>query len=257
MKDAIERTAAHGVSLTGLRNSFHVGRIGHWAEQCADAGLGSIHFVNVVGHDPLVAPFGGREGRFSTNPVCIALPGSDGVLSILDMATSKIALGKARVASRAGRRAPVGTLLDAAGVPTEDPDVMFREPMGALVAMGDHKGSGLAIMAELLAGALTGSGTVQPGNGRPGGPVNGMFSVVFDPEAFGVGRYLDDEGRAFLDYVTGAAPVEPGGEVLVPGEPERRRKIARLDGGIPLTLGEWDAVTDAARSIGAPVPDIV
>jgi len=254
MLHAIDRAAEHGVALTALRNSFHIGRIGHWAEQCARAGFASIHFVNVVGHDPLVAPFGGRDARFATNPVCIALPGEDGVLSILDMATSKIALGKARVAVSAGVEAPEGTLIDAAGEPTTDPSVMFAEPQGALVAMGEHKGSGLAIMAELLAGALGAGTTMQPSNPRPGGPVNGMLSIVIDPEAIGGRSYLAGEGRAFLEYVKAARPVAGADEVLVPGEPELRRRSRRLAEGIPVSDGAWRELTAAAAAVGVAVP---
>ena len=72
MEHAIERARTHGAAIVGLRNSYHIGRIGHWGEQCAAAGMASLHFVNVCGHAPLVAPYGGREARFVTNPICLA-----------------------------------------------------------------------------------------------------------------------------------------------------------------------------------------
>ncbi len=263
---AIENARRHGISLTALRNSFHIGRIGHWAEQCARAGLASLHFVNVVGHGPLVAPFAGRDARFSTNPVCIGVPGPDGAFCLLDMATSKIALGKARVALNADMEAPPDALLDETGEPTRDPAVMFPpdpavllpEPRGALVAMGEHKGSGLAIMAELLAGALGGSSTMQPNNPRPGGPVNGMLSIVIDPEALGTASYLVEEGRLFLDYVKASPPQDPDGEVLTPGEPERRRREVRVENGIPVAEGAWSGLVAAAAEVGvSPPPGVV
>ena len=164
MELGMARAREQGVALLGVRNSFHLGRIGQLAEQCARGGFASIHFVNVIDHAPLQAPYGGAQARFSTNPFCAALPGEDGAAVVLDMATSKIAIGKARVARNKGIPAPEDSLLDAGGRPTRDAGVMFQEPQGALIAMGEHKGSGLAIICELLAGALTGGRTSQPGH---------------------------------------------------------------------------------------------
>ncbi len=254
MRLAVDIAREFGVAVTALRNSFHIGRIGHWTEQCARDGMASLHFVNVVGHDPLVAPYGGTDARFATNPVSIGLPGTDGPLCMLDMATSKIALGKARVALNAGVEVPEGTLIDAAGNPTRDPAAMFTEPQGALVAMGEHKGSGLAIMAELLAGALGGATTMQPEHPRPGGPINGMLSIVIDPTATGDRTFLEAEAGAFLDYVKGSPPREAGGEVLIPGEPEQRSRDRRMTDGIPLSEGAWRALIAAGRSVGVEPP---
>ena len=106
MRFGMARAEEHGVALLGVRNSFHLGRIGHWAEQCARGGFASIHFVNVIDHPPLQASYGGAQARFSTNPFCAALPGEDGAAVVLDMATSKIAIGKARVARNRGVPAP-------------------------------------------------------------------------------------------------------------------------------------------------------
>ena len=214
------------MALLAIRNSFHLGRIGHYAEQCARGGFASIHFVNVIDHAPLQAPYGGAEARFSTNPFCAALPGEDGAAVVLDMATSKIAIGKARVAKNKGVPAPEDSLLDAEGRPTRDPGVMFQEPRGALVAMGEHKGSGLAIMCELLAGALTGGRTAQPAHPQTGGIINNMLSVIIDPAVFGDRRRLLEEIAALIAYVKSARPRAGFDEVLVPGEPERRRRRA-------------------------------
>ncbi|HEX6112730.1 MAG TPA: malate/lactate/ureidoglycolate dehydrogenase, partial [Geminicoccaceae bacterium] len=204
MQLGMTRAGDQGVALVALRNSFHLGRIGHWAEECARGGFASIHFVNVIDHAPLQAPYGGAEARFSTNPFCAALPGEDGPAVLLDMATSKIAIGKARVAMNRGVPAPEDSLLDAAGRPTRDPAVMFREPRGAIIAMGEHKGSGLAIMCELLAGALTGGWTIQPAHPQAGGIINNMLSVIIDPEAFGDRRQLLAEVAALIGYVKSA-----------------------------------------------------
>jgi hydroxycarboxylate dehydrogenase B len=250
MELGMARARDQGVALLATRNSFHLGRIGHWAEQCARGGFASIHFVNVIDHAPLQAPYGGAQARFSTNPFCAALPGEDGAAVVLDMATSKIAIGKARVARNKGVPVPEDSLLDAAGRPTRDPAVMFQEPRGALLAMGGHKGSGLAIACELLAGALSGGWTSQPGHPQAGGIINNMLSVIIDPEVFGDRRQLLDEVGALIGYVKSARPRAGFDEVLVPGEPERRRRAERLAHGIEVDERTWAEILGTARSLG-------
>jgi hydroxycarboxylate dehydrogenase B len=250
MQLAMARAADQGVALLAIRNSFHLGRIGHWAEQCARGGFASIHFVNGIDHTPLQAPYGGAEARMATNPFAAALPGPGGPVALLDMATSRIALGKARVAANQGVPVPEDCLLDAAGRPTRDGNVMFTEPRGAMVAMGEHKGSGLAILCELLAGALTGGLTVQPEHPRAGGIINNMLSVVIDPDALGGRQAAMREAEAMLAYIKSTKVREGFDEVLVPGEPERRRRAERLEGGVEIDERSWSEIVAAARTAG-------
>lgn len=250
MQLAMARAAKEGVALLALRNSFHLGRIGHWAEQCAAGGLASIHFVNGIDHAPLQAPYGSAEARLSTNPFCAALPGPQGALVVLDMATSKIALGKARVAANKGEPAPDGSLLDARGQPTRDAAVMFQDPMGALVAMGEHKGSGLAVLCEFLAGALTGGSSAQPEHPMGGGTINNMLSVVIEPDALGGRERLWHEGRALIAWLKSARPREGVEEVLLPGEPEQRRRRERLAAGVEIDERSWADILAGARAAG-------
>lgn len=261
MNLAIERAKEHGVAITGLRNSSHIGRIGHWGEQCAAAGMASLHFVNVMGHGPLVAPFGGRQARFITNPVCIAVPGQldgDGnrPLAMLDMATSTIAAGKARVAHEEGRPIPDNAMIDGDGKVTNDPAGLFTQPRSsALLAFGDHKGSGLAIMAELVGAALIGGATMQPGNERvPGRIINNMLSIVIDPAATGSYDGFVAEASAYLDYVRSSDLREGFEEVLMPGDPEKRSRIARAE-GIPVDDATLALLRSAAKDAGVANAD--
>ncbi len=249
MQTALERVDQHGVALVGLRNSFHIGRIGHWGEQAAAAGKASIHFVNVAGHEPMVAPYGGATGRFGTNPVCIAIPSADGgdPALLLDMATSTIALGKTRIAKNKGEQVAHGTLLDADGRLTTDPNVMWGdEPGGALVAMGDHKGSGLALMAEVLGAALIGGRTVD--EGADGSIINSMLSIVIDPARTGANDLAADAER-LLRYTKQSANREGFDEVLVPGEPEQRAHSARAK-GIPVDDNTVNELNGVAQAVG-------
>src|SRR5258708_21200282 len=142
----------------------------------------SLHLVNITDQRPAVAPWRGGDGRFGTNPVCIAMPGpSPHRPIILDMATSRIAMGKVRVARNKGETIGADTLLDADGKPTNDPKVMYRRPRGALRTFGEHKGYGLAFICEMLGGALTGSGTMRPERQHAQSVTNRMLMGVIDP----------------------------------------------------------------------------
>ncbi|HSN90627.1 MAG TPA: malate/lactate/ureidoglycolate dehydrogenase [Anaeromyxobacteraceae bacterium] len=248
----VARARETGVALLALRNAFHVGRLGAYGEQAAAAGLVSIHFVNVVGHAPLVAPFRGTDARLATNPVCIALPPAGGRPAVvLDFATSLVALGKVRVAMNRGEEAPEGALLDARGRPTRDPSVMYREPRGAILPFGLHKGYGLALACELLAGALSGGGTIATVPHERDRITNNMLSVLLDPGRLPGAVVLDSEIAAAIDHVKASPPADPSLPVLVAGEPEIASRARRLAEGIPVEAATWEELREAARSVGA------
>ena len=252
---AIQRAREAGVAVLALRNSHHIGRIGAYGEQCAAAGLVSIHFVNATGHQPRVAPYGGRDARLPTNPFCVAVPATDRRPAILlDMATSRIAQGKVRVARNSGRTVPPGCVLDPQGEPTTDPSVMFASPPGALLPFGEHKGFGLGLICEILAGALAGGVTIQPGNPRNGAVLNHMLAFVLDPTRIGEAAQERREIDLLLDFVTASPPMDPAQPVMTPGDPERRTRAERQAGGIPLDEGTWARLCEAAQTIGVVPP---
>ena len=244
---AIARARETGTCILTLRNSHHVGRIGHWAEQCAAAGLVSLHFVNVVA-DPLVAPFGGRAGRLVTNPVSIGFPRPGHEPIIVDFATSKLAAGKVRVAMNKGVEVPDGVLIDGSGDPTNDPASLFLEPRGALLPFGEHKGWGLALACELLGGALSG-GPVMRGPRERRAIINNMFSVVVDPEGLGTAPAFLASMETFLAW----ARQPPDGEeptVLIAGEPERAHRAERIRTGVPIDPATWEQLLVSADLAG-------
>ena len=252
----IARAKGQGACVVALRESAHVGRIGAYSEYVAAAGLASAHFVNVVDHTPVVAPFGGSDARFITNPFSAGLPGADGPAPLLDMATSTIALGKARVAHNRGVPVPEGSLLDVGGRPTTDPAALIERHEGALTAFGAHKGSGLAVMCEIFAGALTGGRTTQPEHARHGSILNNMVSVLMDPGAFGDEAAIVREARAFGAYVKASPPAPGVDEVLLPGEPEAAARAERAAEGVPVedrTVAQLRAAAASVHLAGADV----
>jgi hydroxycarboxylate dehydrogenase B len=250
MTRAIERAASTGVVCIGLRNAHHLGRIGTYGEQCAAAGFISIHFVNVVGHEPQVSPWGGREPRMTTNPFCCVVPVPNGDPIVLDMATSGVAIGKVRVAAMKGERLAEPALIDPDGNPSDDPAVFFRAPRGSLGPFGRHKGYGLAVMCELLGGALAGLWTAQPERPRPGNIVNHMLTFVLDPHAFGDAQAFHDETRAMVDFLHSTSPARGFDRVRVPGEPEREAQCERERDGIPIDANTWSGILEAAKAAG-------
>ncbi len=251
MASAAARCRETGVALMTLRNAHHLGRIGAYGEIAMEAGLVSLHFVNVTAHEPCVAPWGGSEARFVTNPVCIAVPPTGRTpATLLDMATSRIAMGKARVAMTGGVPLDEGLVIDAAGRGTTDPSVIFSEPRGALLPFGMHKGSGLALMCELLAGGLSGGGTIQPGNPRTGSIVNNMLAILVDPARLVDMDWLRAEIDATVAYVKSARPADPGTPVVVAGDPERASRERRAAEGVVLDDTAWTGLLEAGERLG-------
>ncbi|HEY4299093.1 MAG TPA: malate/lactate/ureidoglycolate dehydrogenase [Paraburkholderia sp.] len=249
MEQGIERAKRLGICAVGLRGAHHIGRIGHWAEQCARAGLVSFHFVNVAG-DPLVAPFGGADRRIGTNPFCAAYPRPGKPPLVLDFATSTVAYGKTRVAYNQGKHAPPGALIDHAGFPTLEPKVMHEAPFGSLTPFGAHKGFGLAAMCEIFGGALSGGFTTHADTlVTSHAIINCMLSVIIDPAAFDAPD-AQAEADAFIEWVK-ASPLAAGAQpIYEPGEPERATRAQREAEGIPVDPATWTQIRDAALAVG-------
>ncbi len=246
------RTA--GLAVVAIRNAGHLGRIGAWAEQVAAAGYASIHFVNTSGFGILVAPFGGTDRRLSANPIAAGTPGPNGAPLILDMSTSAIAEGKIQVALNRGEQIPEGCTIDAEGRPNRDPATFYGPPVGALLTVGGHKGYGLSVFCEVLAGALTGGQTTHPDNATAPRLVNNMLSLIFDPAAFcGADEFAAEIAR-MATWVKASPPAVAGGEVLLPGEIERRTRRTREASGVPLDVVTRKQIADSVRGLDVALP---
>ena len=252
MNIGIARAREHGVCVLALRGSYHLGRIGAWGEQCAAAGMVSMHHVNGYGHRSLVTPFRGTEPRYMTNPYCCTLPATENNPAIIaDFATSVIAMGKIRVARNKGERLPDGIVFDPAGVPSTDPDVMYEEPNGAIRPVGGHKGYCLALINELVAGALTGGQTSRPETLHESYTIlNNMLSIIIDPARLAGTEKFESEMDAAVAHVRSARPENPQEPVLMPGEPERQMMRQRMADGIPIDDESWRGLVEAAVSVG-------
>jgi uncharacterized oxidoreductase len=244
VKLGVRKAKAIGVAMIGLRNCGHLGRLGDWAEMAAAAGLVSLHFLNTSGA-LRVAPFGGSDRRLSTNPLAIGVPCAGGEPAILDITTSTVAEGKLMVALNKGERVPDGWIVDAAGKPTNDPRAFYDG--GALLTIGAHKGSGLSILTDILAGAAT--------TGRSSDPSdkvlrNNMLSIYIAPEVYAPDGYVAREAARLVAFVKASPPLAEGAPVLAPGDAERATRKARLQEGVPLDERTWSDLVAAAQSVG-------
>lgn len=256
MELGIARARQHGSCILALAHAHHLGRIGHFAELATAQGLVSMHFVNVLSR-PIVAPWGGGDGRFGTNPCCIGIALAGAEPFILDYATSRVAQGKMRVAHNRGERVPEGYLIDEQGAPSQDPGVVVvpqsQGLFGALMTFGEHKGYGMAVACELLGGALTGGGTWH----RPGDSgravINGMLTVLIDPARLGTQARFAQEATAFVDWLRQSPPGAGFEQVQIAGEPERCARAERERDGIQLDAATWAEITAAGAKVGLTI----
>jgi uncharacterized oxidoreductase len=256
MQMGIERSKQHGSCIMTLANAHHIGRIGHWAEMATAENLVSIHFVSVMAR-PSVAPWGGADGRFGTNPCCIGIPLAGREPFLLDFATSRVAQGKMRVAYNEGHTVAEGLLMDEKGQPTTDPAVVVKPQsnglFGALIAFGEHKGYGMAVACELLGGALSGGGTWhQPNDGKQA-VLNNMLTVLIDPAKLGIQASFEAEALAFVDWLRHAPTSQGIDAVQIAGDPERRARLQRAENGIVLDDQTWADIVAAGAKLGVAV----
>lgn len=247
------RAKTHGSCIMALAQAHHLGRIGHFAEMAVAQGLVSLHFVNVMTR-PVVAPWGGADGRYGTNPCCIGIPLKDRPPFVLDFATSRVAQGKMRVAYNQGREVQPGLLMDEHGHPTTNPGVVVVPQanglFGALMPFGEHKGYGLAVACELLGGALTGGGTWHQASVQGRAVINSMLTILIDPAKLGTQTALETEALAFVDWLRQSPPAEGFEGVQIAGEPERKARLQRERDGIEIDLHTWQEIVDAAGKVG-------
>jgi uncharacterized oxidoreductase len=243
----VDKASRRGVSVVALRDSGHLGRIGDWAELAAAAGKVSLHFVNTNGGGILVAPFGGTERRLSANPIAAGVPVKDGPPIIVDISTCMIAEGKIKVAFNKGVNVPDDCILDSAGQPTNDPKAFYASPPGAILPLGAHKGFGLSVIAEVLAGALSGGACSRAGVDRV---ANNMLSIIFDPDTFPWADRFGDEILGLIAHIKSARTMTPDGEILMPGEPEARARARGLKHGIEIDETTWSQIVSTGKSLG-------
>ena len=174
------------------------------------------------------------------------------------MATSRVALGKVRVALNKGEELPGDWLINHKGQPSRDPSVMEAHiyhrsgkdnPAGALTPAGDYKGYGLALFCELLGGMLSGGFTIQPEHDRKGGITNNMTTFIVDPSRLLEMPAMHHEIEAMVNYVKASPPAKSKNPILIAGDPERNSLREREENGIPVDDNTWKQILDSGENL--------
>jgi uncharacterized oxidoreductase len=243
-----------GIAAGTIRQCGHSGRLGEYAEFVAKENMALFAAVNSHGSGRRVAPPGGKEGRISTNPICMGAPTS-GAPVVIDFGTSAAAEGKIRAQFQKKAPTPDGWLIDHTGAPTTDPGVLYNEPRGAIIPFGGaqaYKGFGLGLLLDLFCGGLSGGACSNPALPLAG-QGNAAVFVLFNPALFGGVEHFLKESDGLTTYVR-SCPTVPGAVITLPGDPERLTKQKRLVEGISVPDGTWDLIARAAADLNVPLP---
>ncbi|MGD0365088.1 MAG: Ldh family oxidoreductase [Bryobacteraceae bacterium] len=245
---AVRLAHKHGVAMVVARESNHFGAAAYWGQKISAAGMIGIVMCNA---SPIVAPWQGRQPRLGTNPICMSVPGP----WLLDMATTTVANNRIFKALTNGEvTIPAGWAVDSDGVPTTNTDAAIR---GMPMPLGGYKGSGLALLVEILCGLLGGGAmSVDVGGIRIQGKPTRTSQTFL---AIDAGRFMPIEEfqpriESLVNTVKSAAPAKGYSEVLVAGDPEWRAEAKRRQDGIPLGDGTWQCLVETAARLGVAPP---
>lgn len=237
--------AEYGIAAVSLGQTTHIGRLGEYTAHIAAEGLIGIGFTSGTMYRGWVTPYGGRERVFGTNPLSFAVPCPGDETLLLDFATAGVAHGKIVLARAKQTPAPSGMMLDRHGNPTTDAQLL--DEGAVLLPMGLHKGSGLAMMMELIPTLLAGHRPISAPDFHFGNPT---LLLALSPQAFDDGTDFAAQVAALKRRVKAVRPAAGFDEVLLPGEPEARSYAKRVTAGIPLPDAVWADLRELAEELG-------
>ena len=239
---AIQKAKDCDISSVVAFRCNEVGRLGGYALNAAEQHMICVLTVNDHGGGPCVAPFGGIEGRLSTNPIACAIPIEGCEPILLDMSTSVAASGKIRLKKNRQETLPDGWLINAEGNPTNNVDEFYGALPGALLPFGGiaaHKGFGLSFVIDILSGALSGAGCSRGGEARVG---NGLFVMAINIASFADVSDFNEEVKRFIAYIKSAKKSPGVEEILIPGERSFREKNRQRREGIFIDEHTWRSI---------------
>ncbi|MBM3738546.1 MAG: Ldh family oxidoreductase [Acidobacteria bacterium] len=252
MRLCIEKARGGGMAGVGFHNFTHLGRLADFAEMALEHSMLGFLFVGGRSADQWVAPWGGRAGRLSTNPLAFAAPAAECTPISIDYATSAVPEGVVRLKKLRGEKTPPRTLIDADGHPTDDPSVLYASPRGSILPFGGHKGYALSLMVEILACLLG-----RSGERLAVASVNqsrfGAFAMAIDVSRFAPADEFRKEVDSLIRHVKSSPPAPGFEEVLTPGEPEARQEQKLQAEGIPLEDETWSRIREVAAELSVEI----
>jgi hydroxycarboxylate dehydrogenase B len=250
---AIEKAQIHHISMVVTQRCGHAGRLGAYTQAAAEQGFIALGFCNSPpGDGHFVAPWGGREGRLSTNPMSFAIPGGAEPPILGDFSTAQTPEGKLRLYLNQKKPLPDGWIVDAAGNPSNDAADFYGPPRGAILPFGGdlgYRGFALGLLVETLGGLIAGTSSVQP---LPG---NGLCLIVINVTAFLPSDTFAALTKELRDHAKSCPPDENHREITLPGELDFRVLQDRTASGIPIDPQTWDQIRGCAASVGVAWSD--
>ena len=260
---AVDKALEHGVGAVSVCNSHHFGAAGVYARIAVERGV--VGLVTSSANGIIMVPTRGAMPMLGTNPIAFGAPAAHNEPFVLDMATTTVAANKVKVYDFLGKPLPPGWAVDGQGGAVTDADAamqfIFKHPEGGLTplggtpAMSSHKGYGLAMMAQILGGTLSGSAFAarRAPTRKPGEPDDvGHFFLALNPDAFRAAGSFESDMDDMIDSLHDTPPANPDEPVLVAGEPEAAERARRLRTGIPISAALAERLRGICERAGTP-----
>ncbi|HTN71709.1 MAG TPA: Ldh family oxidoreductase [Methylomirabilota bacterium] len=255
MQLAIKKAKEHGAGMVTIRRAGHSGRLADYMEMAAGEGMIAMGAVSVG--SGTTALYGGMERVSGTNPMAFGIPARDGRHILLDFATASMSMGEIQKRVARKNRIPDGVMLDGYGNPTNDFKTFRGPPRGVFLPFGGYKGSGVALVTEILGGILSGNGPSKDWWDKGGHGVNGVFLQAFAVEEFQALDQFLDKVDEFIAFVKSTKPAPGFKEILLPGEHARASEARQLKDGVQVDEATWTELKELASELGVgslPMP---
>jgi uncharacterized oxidoreductase len=248
MQLAIDKAKQHGAGVVCLRRAGHTGRLADYMEMATEQGMIGMGAVSVGSATTTL--YGGIKAITGTNPMAFGIPARGGKPIILDFATASMSMGEIQKRVAKNQPIPDGMILDGHGKPTNDFKFFRGPPRGVFLPFGGYKGSGVALVTEILGGLLSGNGMGKEWWKKGGHGVNGVFLQAFAVEEFQELNDFYDKVDELIAFIK-SSPCAPGfSEILLPGESGRRREAQQIKDGVDIDEHTWSELTELAAELG-------
>ncbi len=247
MQLAIAKAKEHGAGIVCLRRAGHTGRLADYMEMATAQGMIGIGAASVG--SAVTTLYGGMKPIVGTNPLAFGVPARNGQHIILDFATASMSIGEIQRRVAKNEKIPAGVMLDGHGNPTTDFKAFRGPPRGVFLPFGGYKGSGIALITELLGGVLSGNGLSKQWWDSVGHGVNGLFLQAFAVEEFQELNAFYDKVDELIAFVKSSARAPGCSEILLPGESARRRERQNQKQGVDIDANTWSGLVQLAATL--------
>ena len=247
MELAIKKAKDHGAGIVCLRRAGHTGRLADYMEMATAQGMIGIGAASVG--SAITTLYGGMKPITGTNPIAFGIPARNGRHIVLDFATASMSMGEIQRRVAKKEKIPGGVMLDGHGNSTTDFKTFRGPPRGVMLPFGGYKGSGLALVADLLGGVLAGNGPSKNWWNRGGHSVNGVFLQAFAVEEFQTLDSFYDGVDEFVAFIKSSKCAPGVSEILLPGEAGRSREARQKQNGVEIEETTWSGLIQLAGQL--------